>query len=75
MGFGTFLYGEVLPGSCPDVVGDGLFFNAEVLKIGSKISNMLYLNSQIPFAEANTILSLQSFILTSTELLSSIHEN
>jgi hypothetical protein len=75
MGFGTFLYGEVLPGSCPDVIGDGLFFNTEVLRLGSKISNMLYLNSQIPFAETTTTILLQSFILTSAELFSSIHEN
>lgn len=68
--YGTFLFGEAPPGVSPDVIGEGLFFNSEVLRVGSVISTLLYLTSAVE----NDTLKLSSAISPEVKLESEVHE-
>lgn len=68
--YGTFLFGEAPPGVCPNIVGEGLFFNSEVLRINSIIDQLLMLTSGI---DATSIV-LESYVSNGLKLDSEVYQ-
>lgn len=69
--FGPLLIGEAPPGVCPNVVGEALFFNSEVLRCKSRFMSLVRLSSGI-----KTALLINSPIESSRiALVSEVHES
>lgn len=68
--YGAFLVGESPPGVSPNVVGEALFFNSEVLRCNSRFMSLLRLNSGF----TNQILINSPIESSTLKLISEIHQ-